>query len=248
MTPALSYCLLDEAGRVAAARDERAPYYAASAIKLAVMAAAVRAVAVGELGLDDELACPAVFPSGVAGAPPFAIAPDDADAGYPGGGAAAVRELVRAMIAVSSNEATDVLVLRLGLPAVAQAIALADAGGCRMERLIGDRAADAAGRTNEVTALGLARLMGAIATGRLADAGGTAFMRECLAAQRFPVIGRALPAGGWGSKSGWVDGVEHDVAFVDGPAGTRVLAVLTAGHPGREGQTVIEGVARELLG
>ncbi|MDN5688993.1 MAG: class A beta-lactamase-related serine hydrolase, partial [Brachybacterium sp.] len=56
--------------------------------------------------------------------------------------------------------------------------------------------------------------------------------RTALRAQQIPVIARALREGvPWGSKSGWVDGYRHDVAFIGDPdaADVRYLAVMTSG-------------------
>jgi beta-lactamase class A len=251
MSTASGFCLLDAAGRTLAEDAADRPFYAASTIKLAVMAATARLVDAGELAWDDELGLHSSFRSGVAAAPAFAVPPEDRDERMPADGATmTVRGLVRAMIGRSSNEATNVLVERIGLPAVARLLADAEAGGCRMERLLGDIAARDAGLSNEVTPRGLARLMLGVVTGALASAAATAVMVEALREQEFPVIAEELPAGAdWGSKSGWVPGIEHDVAFLGTPgtAGLRVLAVCTAGHPGREGRTEIRRVARALL-
>ncbi|WP_316249123.1 serine hydrolase [Brachybacterium sp. Z12] len=65
------------------------------------------------------------------------------------------------------------------------------------------------------------------------------------------MIGTALRTGvPWGSKSGWVEGYRHDVAFVgdpDGP-GLRVLAVMTGGLDQDEADERITALVQELLG
>ncbi|GAA4159425.1 serine hydrolase [Gryllotalpicola daejeonensis] len=214
----VAYCLLDATGRVLAADGEHDVFYAASTIKLAVMAAAAHAVDAGELSWSTPLPQP-------------------------------VRSLVMDMIARSSNEATNVVAARLGLAAISRVLADAGADGCRMERLIGDEAATAAGLTNEVTPLGLARLLHAIVTGRLTSPESREVMLEALRAQEFAVIGDEVrPGVGWGSKSGWVDGIDHDVAFVGSPDGDFVvLAVCTSGFAGREGLGEIRRVAASVL-
>jgi beta-lactamase class A len=251
MSVASGFCLLHADGRVLAQGGEDRPFYAASTIKLAVMVAAARLVDAGQLGWDDGVVVHSSFRSGVAGAPAFTVPPEDRDERMPADGTTmTVRALVQAMIGRSSNEATNLLVERVGLPAVSRVLADADAIGCRMERLIGDTAARDAGLSNEVTPLGLARLMLRVVTGGLASPAGTAVMVETLRGQEFPVIAEVLPPGvAWGSKSGWVPGIEHDVAFlgVPGTAELRVLAVCTEGHPGRDGRTEIHRVARALL-
>jgi len=246
-----AFCLLDASGRVLAERDAERPFYAASAIKLGVLAAAARAVDAGDLAWSDTIAVHRVFASGAMGAPAFALDPDDLDGRLPPDGAEpTVLELAHAMIARSSNEATNLLVERVGFAAVEAALRAAGAEGCRMQRLFGDTAAQASGRTNTVAPRGLARLMHAAVTGALASAGSTGVMIEALAAQEFPVIAEGLPAGTpWGSKSGWVPGIDHDVAFVGAPGsdGLRVLAVCTAGFAGRGGRHDIRRIAASLL-
>ncbi|MGO2534966.1 MAG: serine hydrolase, partial [Brachybacterium tyrofermentans] len=74
--------------------------------------------------------------------------------------------------------------------------------------------------------------------------------RSVLRAQRIPVIAAALADGvDWGSKSGWVDGYRHDVAFVGDPdsAELRVLAVMTAGLAPEAADEKIASLVRELL-
>src|SRR5699024_12639770 len=69
-------------------------------------------------------------------------------------------------------------------------------------------------------------------------------------AQRIPVIARALRDGvRWGSKSGWVDGYRHDVAFVGDPEGEdlRQMAVMTAGLAPQEADARIAERVRQLL-
>ena len=93
-------------------------------------------------------------------------------------------------------------------------------------------------------------LMRAIVTGDAGSPESTAIMIAALRAQEFPVIASVLPAGtAWGSKSGWVPGIEHDVAFLGEPGGDglRVLAVCTEGFAGRSGRESIREIAAALL-
>jgi beta-lactamase class A len=76
-------------------------------------------------------------------------------------------------------------------------------------------------------------------------------MAGVLSRQEFPVIAGVLPTGTpWGSKSGWVSGIRHDVAFVGEPTGEvlRVLAICTEGFDDAAGRKTVRRVARELLG
>lgn len=250
MTPRIGYCLLDRNGEVLAARCEDSRFYAASTIKLAVMAAAARAVDAGSLGWDLPLPVRSTFASACPGAPPFSVPPGDRDDRMPPDGVQmSLRDLLGAMVSRSSNEATNIVAETLGLGAVSEVLA-EHAPSCRMDHLMGDFAARSAGLRNEVTPAGLARLLWAIRTGRTGSPASMEVMAGALEAQEFPVIADALPRGSlWGSKSGWVEGIDHDAAYF-GPAqeGVRgVLAICTGGFPGRAGRTEIRRLARALV-
>jgi beta-lactamase class A len=93
--------------------------------------------------------------------------------------------------------------------------------------------------------------MRCIVTGNLTTAPSTAFMRRVLSAQELVRIASVIPSGTmWGSKSGDVPGIEHDVAFVGDPDGqgpVRYLAVCTRGYQPEQGREVIASVAAALL-
>ena len=274
--PVIAYALADADGRMLSVRNERTAFYAASTVKLGVMLAAVLASERGELRLDDTLECrrrfvsapspapshtpspapsPAVLPvqgsaeADGAGAT-FVLDPDDVDPEFPAdGGRASVAELVTMMICRSSNEATNVLVDRLGTPAIAEAFRLCGATRTRMERRIGDEAAVRAGLTNETTAEDLVLVMSGILAGRITTTSNAEWMRDVLTAQQHVRIGAAVPTGTpWGSKSGDVPGIEHDVAFVGEGASRRLLAVCTRGYEPEQGREAIRALAQALLG
>ncbi len=231
--PSVTFCALDADGRTVAARGAELIRYAASTIKLGVAIAALRAVDRGELDLGEIVASRHRFASAIPGAGDFGFTPDEVDAGFPADGAAvALGECLARMIEVSSNEGTNLLVQRLGLAAVAEAFAATGARTARMTRLIGDYAARDAGETHEASAADLATVMRAIVSGDALSAESTAILVAHLARQRFPVIADGLAESeDWGSKSGWVTGIRHDVAWFRSRGRPRpsVLAVCTAG-------------------
>jgi beta-lactamase class A len=252
--PTVAYALHDENGRPIAERNGTAVFYAASTIKLAVMLAVMRTVDAGGLELEQTLECPARFasdPRFSSAASEFSLEPQDADPLYPAGGRMSVAELVGAMISRSSNEATNVLVDRVGLAAVADVLRRCGAGATRMERKIGDLAAARGGLTNEISARDAAIIMRCIVTGEFTAAPSTALMRRVLSAQELVRIASVIPNGTmWGSKSGDVPDIEHDVAFVGDPDGqgpVRYLAVCTRGYQPEQGREVIASVAAALL-
>jgi len=249
--PLVAYTMLDESGGVLGARHPHAVFYAASTVKLGIMLAVALAVERGELSLDDSLECRRVFEcrNDDGTSETFRLAPEDSDQQFPADGAlASIRDLVAMMIARSSNEATNVLFDRLGVGAIAEAFRLCGADDTRMERRIGDPCAARAGLTNETTPADLAAIMRVIVEGELTSAGSTDWMCRVLETQEHPRIGSIVAPGvPWGSKSGDVPGVEHDVAFVGQPGSRRFVAVCTRGFEPEQGREVIRGVADALL-
>lgn len=250
-TVAVSHCLLDAGGTVLEAEDAGRPYYAASTIKLHVLAAALRAADAGVLDLAAEV--PATRTATGADGEPFTLAGDHLEATHPAPGAPiTVEELLVRMIDRSSNEATNQVISLIGLDTVAATIAELALPATRVERLIGDASALALGRTNETSAADLARTLHRllVGPGPLLAPASRALALEALRAQRIPVIGTALRDGvPYGSKSGWVDGYRHDVALVGDPdaESVRVLAVMTAGMDEAAADEAIRARVRALL-
>jgi beta-lactamase class A len=158
-------------------------------------------------------------------------------------------DLVERMVTVSGNLATNLVLEHVGLAEVAAV--LADAGcseRTRVVRGIEDYAAREAGSDNLVTARDLALLMVALAEGRLAGPAATAACERTLRAQTYRGgIPAGLPAGPVvGNKTGWIDGVNHDVALVRAPGLPPVgLAVLvTAPGTPEEREAGIARIAR----
>lgn len=248
-----AHCLLDHSGRVVDAADAEDPFYAASTIKLHVLLAALRAADAGGLDLAAQVAATSRFRG--ADGEIFALGGDHLDPSHPPEGApVGVRELLMQMIDRSSNEATDHVLALVGLPAVAEEIARLGLVGTRVERMIGDASAIVAGATNETSAGDLARTIRVLVSGDSGPGGlrprARELAREALRAQRIRVIARALrPDVEVGSKSGWVDGYRHDVAFLGDPDTTtvRYLAVMTAGMPQEAADAHIGRLVRRLL-
>jgi beta-lactamase class A len=158
-------------------------------------------------------------------------------------------DVVERMIVVSSNEATNIVTERVGLPAVNKVLADAGATGSVFGRKYSDLAAEQAGASHRTTAADLCLLMSALVTGRLAGAERTAWMCEMLGRQTDRQLTAAVPDRGtpgavpFGSKSGWVDGIRHDVAFMGEPGpDALVIAVCTRGYD----ETAAEETLRSL--
>jgi beta-lactamase class A len=220
-------------GTPAFRRDERAEHYAASTMKLPLLVAAYRRHERGEIDLDRDVEVHNSFTSAADGSP-FSLDQDDDqddDTWARLGGTASLRWLARQSVVRSGNLATNLLLERVGAGEVADVLL---AAGCSTDtvlpRGIGDARARDCGLDNVVTAADLALVIGGVADGRVAGAGTCELVEEVLAGQEHrDGIPAGVPSGTYvANKTGWVDGVTHDVALVR-PAGVPpyVLAVCT---------------------
>ncbi|MCH4209345.1 serine hydrolase [Bifidobacterium sp.] len=251
-TPQISFTLRDSAGNALARRAGERIFYAASTIKLAVAMAAIEEIGAGRLTWKQTVPATHTFESAAGGTFSLADDPEEADNEIPEAGTPmSVRELLDAMIDRSSNEATDMLLGLIGIPRVQRLCKEQGMHRLHIERLIGDIAARNRGLPNEVTTDDLSKLMLAAVHGDWSAHNDIEVLRQALSRQRYAVIASELPHGvAWGSKSGSVDGIEHDVAFVGDPdsADLRVLAVCTRGYAPDDAHEAIRAVAAAALG
>lgn len=245
----IAWCLHGADGTLLEAEDAARPFYAASTIKLHVLAAVLRAADAGRLDLTRTVPATRTF-TGDDGAA-FTLGGDHLDPTHPADGhPVALDELAIRMIALSSNEATDHLLEIVGLGAVAAEVTRLGLAATRVERLIGDAAAIEWGKTLESCPEDLVRTLRILVDGDGLSVRSRDLARHALRAQRIPIIATALrPDVPWGSKSGWVDGYRHDVAVVGGPddGDARYLAVMTCGIERREADEEIRALTRRLL-
>ncbi|AYF26421.1 serine hydrolase [Micromonospora tulbaghiae] len=221
-------------------RRADATHYAASTMKLAVLVALFHATEAGRLDLDAPVPVRNSFDSALSGAPRFANDRDydnDEAVWDRVGGEASLRWLAERIIVRSSNLATNICIGQVGLPAVAQAWALAGARHSVTGRGIEDFAARDSGIDNLVTAADLAALLGELALGAtrpgpLASPAGCAAMLDVLVAQEHREdLAAGLPDGTRiAHKNGWVRGVRHGAGVVfpdDAPPYTIVVCTTT---------------------
>ncbi|MFF5172208.1 serine hydrolase [Micromonospora sp. NPDC000089] len=237
-----------------------ATHYAASTMKVAVLLALWRAAEADTLDLDAPVPVVNEFDSALPGAPRFANARDydnDEAVWQRLGGEASPRWLADRMITRSSNLATNIVIDRVGLPAVARAWDLAGARHSVTGRGIEDFAAREAGVTNLVTAADLAALLGGLVAGAdrpgpLASPAGCAAMRDVLLAQEHREdLAAGLPDGTRiAHKNGWVRGVRHGAGVVlpaDAPPYVIVVCTTTDLADGGASGEEIEDDACRLI-
>jgi beta-lactamase class A len=225
-----------------AARDVDAPHYAASTIMLPILMALLHDRAAGVQAAQGAVVVHDRFPSAAGGTFELRQSDDQDDATWTRLGTEVdLLDLADRMITVSSNIATDLIVERIGFDSVRRYLAdLGLASRFRLDRLIGDSAAEDAGSTNTVTASALASLMATIATGAEFDS--TTALGMLARQTHRDMIPAGLPAGTWSaSKGGWVAGVKHDVALVRPPAAPPYVlaACTTADLPDAAGMELV---------
>ncbi|WP_170981507.1 serine hydrolase [Nocardioides dongxiaopingii] len=219
-------------------QDADEPAYAASLVKVPL------AVAAEDVDLDRAVLVHADFASAVGGRFTLDRDDDQDDATWDAVGEhVTLRELRRRAIVESSNIATNLLLEEVGVPAVQRVLA---AAGCSdrttVTRGIGDLAARDAGLANDVTARDLARLL------RRVPPAVEDVMRGQAHREAIPA---GLPSGPdapvVANKTGWVDGITHDMAIVRPvDAEPFVLVVLTRTDESHEAaQERIAAIAAE---
>lgn len=210
-------------------------HYAASTMKVAVLAALYRAAERGVVELDEPVEVHNDFASATGDGRRFGVDPDeDSDPSVWArmDGAAPLGWLAQRMIVRSSNLATNLVMERVGVPAVAEVWRLAGATASIVTRGIDDAAARAAGFHNLVTAADLARLFAALAADRIASPAASRAMLDVLAAQEYGEhLAAGIPAGvRVAHKDGWDSRVRHGAGIVYPPdAPAYLLAVCTTG-------------------
>jgi beta-lactamase class A len=232
-------------GRAWLTRDSRRVHPAASTMKLPLVVALFRAFDAGTASPAEEIPVRATLASAAAGQT-YETTRDYDNDDRPWerlGDPAPLEWLAERAIVRSSNLATNLLLDRLGVEPVNAVYADAGATASRVERGIQDEPATTAGLTNVVTAADLAAVVVSLARRELASVAACERIEAMLArCEHADAAAAGLPAGTYfAHKTGWFDGVAHDVGLVrpDGepPFG---LAILT-------GSTLDEAAANRLV-
>ena len=140
-------------------------------------------------------------------------------------------ELLRLMIALSDNDATNAIVEVVGVGAVSRLLSRAGARHTAMRRRMMDTTAAAAGLENVTTAEDLAELLAAVRAGVLLEPRETAMALAVMREQQFDEgLPAFLPAEvHCASKTGSIDGVRHDIAVIEFGDRWVAVAALAAG-------------------
>jgi beta-lactamase class A len=212
--------------------DPDKTFHAASTMKVPVMIELFRQAKAGTLSLDEPLMIRNEFKSIVDGSPYKLSEGDDSDKEVYAaiGKTLTLRQLCEAMITVSSNFASNLLIERLGVENIRRTVTALGAEGMTVLRGVEDQKAFDKGLSNTTTARGLLVLMEKLAKGQAVDEKADAEMIEILKRQKFnDGIPTGVPPGTpVAHKTGSITRIHHDAAIVYGPR-PYVLVVLVRG-------------------
>ena len=212
--------------------DPDKTFHAASTMKVPVMIELFRQAEVGTLTLDDQLPIRNEFKSIVDGSPYKLSVGDDSDREVYGNidKTMTLRALNEAMITVSSNFATNLMIEKLGVQDVRRTVTKLGADGMQVLRGVEDSKAFEKGMNNSTTARGLLVLLERIGRGEAVSAKADAEMVAVMKRQKFrDAIPAGVPPGTpVAHKTGNITRIHHDAAIVYGPR-PYVLVVLVRG-------------------
>jgi beta-lactamase class A len=240
-------------GAAGYSHDADTTHYAASTMKLPLLVAAYRRAERGEIDLGAEVAVRNTFASAADGSAFSLVQSDDQDdeTWAAIGSTVTLRSLVLRSIVRSGNLATNLVLEWVGAGEVASVLSDAGCSGeTVLPRGIEDAVARESGLDNLVTAGDLALVMAGVANRSLAETPTCEQVESVLAQQEHrDKIPAGLPAGTFvANKTGWVDGVAHDVALVR-PMDSEpyVLAVCTTlDVPEETSSEIIADVSRTI--
>lgn len=238
--------------RVEYARNDTVTMHAASTMKVPVMIEVFRQAEQGKFRLHDSLLVKNEFASIVDGSPYGLDLGDDSDEAIYKmiGRRRTIQQLVEAMITVSSNLATNILIELVGAESVMKTLHELGITGMHVLRGVEDGKAYRAGLNNRTNAHALLLIMAAIAENRAASTASCRAMLDILKAQKFrESIPAGLPAEILvANKTGSITAINHDAAILFPPqGGPCVLVVLTRGFSSHErAQQAIAAVAQNV--
>lgn len=226
-------------------------FHAASTMKLAVLLAVFRQVAMGSLALDAPVHVRNRFTSIVNREPYMLELSRDADPDVYGllGKTLTVHELSYQMITTSSNLATNLLVELIGIDTIQRALDEMEIDGIKVLRGVEDQAAFDAGLNNETTANGLVKLLRIIAEGHAWSPETSSQMMDIMLDQQYRSgIPAGLPkAARVAHKTGNISTVHHDagIVYLD-ERKPYILVVLTQFEAETARTTAVADISRDI--
>jgi beta-lactamase class A len=213
---AVAFRTLDGHDEVFIDADES--FHAASTMKVPVMIELFRQASTGQLRLDEAIPIRNEFKSIVDGSPYKLSEGDDSDKDIYAavGRTLTYRQLCEAMVTVSSNFATNILIDRLGVENIRGTVARLRADGMHVLRGVEDQKAFDKGLNNTTDARGLLVLLEAVARNHAVDPRSDAEMIQILKRQTFNEgIPAGLPEGtAVAHKTGSITRIHHDAGVV----------------------------------
>ena len=225
-------------------------FHAASTMKVPVMIEVLRRSQQGAFSLDQEILLINEFNSLADGSPFGLLKSEDSDTALYAkvGLRVPIRDLLRRMITLSSNLATNQLMALVGADKVTTGAREIGASRISVLRGVEDIKAFERGMINTTTSADLAVLLTSIEQGKVLSPASSAEMREILLAQEHKEkIPAGLPPGTRvAHKTGEITAVSHDAAIVY-PSGRKpyVIIVLTKGlREGKDSAALIADISR----
>ncbi|MGH9370858.1 MAG: serine hydrolase [Vicinamibacterales bacterium] len=246
---AVAYRTLD--GRDEVLIDVDKSFHAASTMKVPVMIELFNQVRAGTISLADPLPIRNEFRSIVDGSLFTLSEGDDSDKDVYAavGKTLTLGQLCDAMITVSSNFATNLLIQKLGVENIRRTVTRLGAderGGMQVLRGVEDGKAFEKGLNNSTTARGLMTLLDRLGRQQAVDEPSDRTMIDILKRQTFrEAIPAGLPTGiAVAHKTGTITRIHHDAGIVYGPR-PYVLVILVRGIDDRKkSAALIAGLSR----
>ncbi len=243
------------AARFLSGRDEillhaDQPFHPASTVKICIMMEAYRQARAREISLDDALVIHNEFRSLADGSPySLDIADDSEKELYSSiGQRFTKRELIRRMITVSSNLASNLLLDELQPERVTAFMRELGTQELKVLRGFEDKLAYRRGMNNVATAGSFLQVLTKLAKREVVSPQDSDEMIEILSRQQFnEMIPAGLPAGlRIAHKTGWAADYYHDVGIIYPPAAEPlVMCILTRGY-GEKEETDAQAFAAQL--
>ena len=215
------------------------PFHPASVIKLCVMMETFRQARIGTFSLEDMIPVHNRFRSIVDGSDYSLDTADDSEKELYDciGQSFSRRELVRRMIRVSSNLATNMLMEDIKPAQGTEFMRQLGTGDLILRRGVEDKKAYRAGLNNSGTARGFMQILVKLAEREVVSPEDSDEMIQILFEQQFnEMIPAQLPLDARvAHKTGWTSDYFHDAGIVYPPVGKpMVLTILTKGYPEAE--------------